>query len=131
MKEWLKKFMQGRYGQDNLNRALIVICLIFILISVFTGISFFSIISISLLVIYCFRMLSRNTAGRIRENNGYLILQRKITDRFSGYKKSFDERKTHCYYKCPSCHTRVRVPKNLGRIRITCPRCRLVFEKKT
>ena len=32
---------------------------------------------------------------------------------------------------CPSCHGRLRVPKDKGKIRLTCPRCSHQFVMKT
>ena len=32
---------------------------------------------------------------------------------------------------CPSCDARLRVPKNKGKISVTCPKCRTSFEKDT
>ncbi len=32
---------------------------------------------------------------------------------------------------CPSCDVRLRVPKNKGKISVTCPECDTTFEKDT
>ena len=39
MKEWLRKFMQGRYGVDQLSNAMITLSIILVIISIFTKVS--------------------------------------------------------------------------------------------
>ena len=58
----------------------------------------------------------------------YFNGQRNIADR---KKEQFNQRKTHRFYRCPSCKQKVRVPKGKGKIAITCPACSEKFVKKT
>ncbi|WP_262360849.1 hypothetical protein [Gorillibacterium timonense] len=41
------------------------------------------------------------------------------------------ERKTHRYYRCPSCNQTLRVPKGKGKLSITCSRCQTSFVRKS
>ena len=66
-----------------------------------------------------FRMLSRNTYRRYRENRRFLLLIDRFRDR------------QHRYFDCPSCRQSVRVPRGKGKIAITCPKCREKFVRKT
>jgi ribosomal protein L37AE/L43A len=43
----------------------------------------------------------------------------------------FTDAKTHRYFKCPDCKTKLRVPKHKGKIIITCPKCKTEFKRKT
>lgn len=131
MKERLRQFMLGRYGQDDLNILLSVAALVLIIISMFAGRIVLYPLSLILLVICFYRMLSKNTAKRSRENHAYLRLRGKPARWFTGRKDRFKQRKTHCFCKCPSCRSQLRVPKGKGRIVVTCPKCRTSFEKKT
>jgi len=142
MKERFRVFMYGRYGQDNLNRFLNVMSLLIMIVSLFTKIVFLNLFALALLFVPILRMFSKNTGKRSQENYAYLRLKGKITRRYFTQKKKFntwktlrkrkhDERKTHCYYKCPSCRLQLRVPKGRGKITITCPKCRTSFKKKT
>ena len=130
MKKWLQKLMYGRYGNDNLSKFLSVMSLIAMSISMLTKWSILYSFALVLLFVSIFRILSYNTYKRARENNLYLRLRKKITGWFSVRKRMFKERKTHRYYNCPSCRAQLRVPKGRGYIKITCPKCRAVFEKK-
>lgn len=131
MKERLARFMYGRYGEDNLNRFLSILALILCIISLLTRWTVLSTLAIALLVFTMFRMFSRNTGRRQQENLAYLRAKGKITGFFSRIKKRLHDRKTHRYYKCPSCRQEVRVPKGKGRIRIHCPKCQTSFERVT
>ena len=119
----VQRFMQGRYGGDKLNTTLIWTAFITFLVSLFIPVA--SVQWVLLLLYYfmlgwaVFRMLSRNTYKRYRENRRFLLILDRIRDR------------KHKYYSCPRCHQPVRVPKGKGKIAITCPKCRERFVKKT
>ena len=119
----LRRFMEGRYGTDRLNTAILIVGVVAALIR-----PFFSQPAVNLtlwLVSYVmmfwaiFRMLSRNVYKRYQENRKFLQLIDRIKDR------------QHRYYDCPKCRQTVRVPRGKGKIAITCPKCREKFVKKT
>jgi len=62
------------------------------------------------------------------ENGGML---RKAKGCFALQKRKWSERKTYVYYRCPGCKKILRVPRGKGRIRITCPGCGYVIERRT
>jgi uncharacterized C2H2 Zn-finger protein len=39
--------------------------------------------------------------------------------------------KSHKFFKCPSCHNILRVPRGKGKIFVTCPKCGERFQKRT
>lgn len=129
---WLRNFMYGRYGNDGLNIALLIFSFLIsgvfrcfpwpIRLGIFAG--------YAVLFIVFFRMLSRNIERRRRENDVFMRGFRKLTGWFRGHRaKSSD--KMHRYFKCPDCGAQLRVPRNRGKIEITCPRCKKQFIKKT
>lgn len=130
MKEKLYRFMQGRYGNDKLNRFLMVLTFIFFILSMFTTPALYFVGFVAL--IYCyFRMLSKNTYKRAAENRIYLQYEYKAKNFFNQFKKNMEQRKTHHIYKCTSCKQKIRVPRGKGRIEITCPKCRTTFIKNS
>lgn len=131
MMERLRRFMYGRYGNDQLNNALIVGCLVLMLVGMFFHTSAIYVIGLVLLVLCYARMLSRNTAKRFSENQKFLIFWNKVKKKASDVKFRFADRKTHRYFKCPTCKQRLRVPKGRGKLNISCPHCRTSFVKKT
>lgn len=118
-----RRFMQGRYGGDKLNIALVWISFGAYIVSLLIP---FAAAKLVLMVVYygllgwaIFRMLSRNTYKRYQENRKYLQFLDRIKDR------------EHRYFDCPRCRQQVRVPRGKGKIAITCPKCKEKFVKKT
>ena len=74
MREKIYRFMQGRYGGDQLNRFLMVMVLICFAVSLFGGRVFY-LIGTAILVYAYFRMFSRNIFKRRAENTAYLRIR--------------------------------------------------------
>lgn len=134
LKQWLRRtwgslqrgwghFMQGRYGGDKLNTALIWTAFGAFLISVLIPVALVKLVILpiyyGLLGYAVFRMLSRNTYKRYRENCRYLRFVERLRDR------------EHRYFDCPRCRQPVRVPRGKGKIAIRCPKCQEKFIRKT
>mgnify|MGYP005827637421 CR=1 FL=1 len=135
---WLRNFMMGRYGVDQMNVAVLIFSMACTLIASFTGWLAISLLGMLLLAYGVFRMFSRNIAARQKENQVFLkfwdqakTFWYRIQGWFRGKKRQFDDRKTHCYFSCPKCHKKLRVPKGKGKIEICCPICGTKFIKKT
>lgn len=122
MKEKFYRFMQGRYGTDSLNKALLTLAMAGLILSLF-GLRIFYWISIALLIYAYYRMFSRNIGQRVKENQWYYYKTIKIRGFFQKKKKRFKERKIYHIYKCPSCKQKIRVPKGRGKIEIRCAKC--------
>jgi DNA-directed RNA polymerase subunit RPC12/RpoP len=127
----LANFMVGRYGVDELNQALGIGFLIFWILSLFTGKRWLYYIALVLFAIEVFRMLSKNYAARSKERLAYLKIVDKIKGVPNKVKQRWSQRKTHKFYRCKQCHVTIRVPKGLGKVEITCPKCGYKFIKKT
>ena len=131
------RFMEGRYGADELGRFLSVtgcVCMLagLILGRVAVSASKMLILIALGLVIWCYaRVLSKNMARRREENEKYLRKRMAAEDWFALKRTCFDQRKEFAFFRCPGCGRTVRVPKGKGRIRITCRHCGFSFEKKT
>ncbi len=116
-------FMMGRYGTDKLNMAILgaglVICVLTMLVNWPPLDLALTALSYGLMIWAIFRMFSRNTYKRYRENRRYLNFLQRMKD------------KEYRYFLCPRCHQTVRVPRGKGKIVITCPKCAEKFQKKT
>ena len=116
-------FMMGRYGTDKLNMAILGLGLVFCLLAMFAKWPVVDImltaLSYGLMICAIYRMLSRNTYKRYRENKRYLNFLQRLKD------------KDHRYFICPRCHQTVRVPRGKGKLVITFPKCAEKFHKKT
>ena len=134
MRNWLQKVMAGRYGVDEFNRCLNTTALISLVLSVLfnNGLSvFFLLLSFGSLIWNYIRMFSRNTYKRRAENNAYLTIRYNLTRKVSGLKQRMQQKKYYRFYKCPKCGITTRVPKGKGKIRITCPKCGEIFQRKS
>lgn len=124
MRNFFRRFMQGRYGTDKLNLTLLFIGFGFCILSFLFGWlivlnAVFTLLSYLCLIMAVFRCLSRNTYKRYQENRKFLMIFQRLKDR------------QHRYYDCPRCRQQVRVPRGKGKISITCPKCKEKFIKKT
>ena len=78
-----------------------------------------------------YRTMSRNIPARQRENQWYLAQRNKISGWFRQKKIRAQQSKDYAFFACPECKTVARVPKGKGTIRITCPKCREVYTRKS
>lgn len=135
MRAWFARIMAGRNGPDHLNRFLSVVFLILSVCSVFVRnarlASVLYTLSMALFVYVMFRMLSRNIYRRQQENGAYLRERYKITSWWNGLRDRWAQRKDYKFYKCPSCRTRLRVPRGKGKLNIVCRKCGTSFQRRT
>ena len=68
---------------------------------------------------------------RQQENGAYLRQRYKVTSAWRGAVDRWHQRRDYRFFKCPSCRTRLRVPRGKGKINIRCPKCSRQFIKKT
>ena len=134
LKQRLAKFMIGRYGIDRLTNCMLILSMVLLVVSAFlSGKKAGSILSglaFALIVLGYARIFSRKTGKRYAENQAFMRLWNKAAAPFRALKEGYKVRKTHRVFRCPSCKAMVRVPKNVGKIRITCPHCKAAFVKK-
>lgn len=134
MREKLAKLMYGRYGVDQLGRAMLIFALVLCVLSLFvprrlSGIIYY--ISLILIILMYIRMFSKNIQKRYQENNKYLSLKASFLRKFQREKEIFSQRRFYHFYRCPHCRQRIRIPRGKGRIEIRCPKCSQTFIKKS
>ena len=128
---WLRNFMVGRQGGDQLSMALLICSIILTLAGSLTSLPVLAIVGYVPLGICGYRMLSRNTTKRNMENYKFNML---ISPFYSWFKKTQRlalDAKTHKHLKCPGCKATLRIPKGKGKIIVTCPKCKAEFTEKT
>ena len=134
LREKLAKLMYGRYGVDQLGRAMLIFALVLCVLSLFVSIRFSGIIyyiSLILIILMYIRMFSKNIQKRYQENNKYLSLKASFLRKFQREKEIFSQRRFYHFYRCPRCRQRIRIPRGKGRIEIRCPKCSQTFIKKS
>ncbi len=128
-REKLYRFMEGRYGQDDLGRFLMVVLLVCVVLSIILRSALLDLVFWILLIWVYFRMFSRNISRRYEENRKFLDLKYRLKQNFGSARASRDP--ANRIFRCPGCGQRVRVPKGKGRISIHCPKCKKDFIKRT
>lgn len=137
MKNWFSNFFAGRQGMDELSKALFWSGLGLFAFAV--ALAMLGVIGLAGLiqwiaifaVIYAFvRAFSRNLMQRESENHAYLNLQAKQRAKLDAAKARRRQSKDYKFYKCPGCHTWLRVPKGKGKIHIKC-KCGYMLYRKT
>ena len=126
----LARFLQGRYGNDQLNIALLILSVLISIVMRFTPVWYLGYFCYIPLGLSVWRMLSRNLQARRKENEQFLKLLHPFQSRV-GFVKTKVKDPAHLYYKCPSCKAVLRVPKGRGKIQIICTRCKHEFIKRT
>ncbi len=126
----LNRFMQGRYGADELNLTLLVLVFVLDMAGIITGNDLLPGISLLVMAAAVFRSLSKNIIARAKENRIFLektVIPRRFVKAFILGRKDQQNR----YYLCPSCHKICRVPKGKGKVSVHCPVCGTVFDRKS
>lgn len=133
----IQRFMVGRYGADQLWRALIIFYLIAILITNivyrFSKIAYYSlsVLSLTIIIFAVFRVFSKNIEARRKENQEWLKITGGIRQKFLFAKERSKQRKTHKFVKCKKCKKILRLPKNKGKLNVSCPHCKNQFVVNT
>ena len=126
----VSRFMSGRYGSDQLNLMLIIGALIVTTIGSLSGVYFLTLAADALLILAIFRMFSKNRYARAHENQVYLEKTMKARRVVTEWVNRVKNSKKYHYYTCPKCRQRLRVPRGVGNITITCKNCGTKFDKK-
>lgn len=139
---WNNRVMAGRHGADQFSIAQLVLYGIFLLLSTILRLPILYFLSIAILIWCLWRMFSRNTERRWKENAWFLGWWNPVWRWMRGISARFRSEQEYAamksrdkdvwrYYKCPKCKNKLRVPKGKGKIAITCPVCHTEFTKHT
>lgn len=134
----MARFMYGRNGMDQLNRALLTAYLGLFALQMLTAgilrsVMLTRIVDLLLwvvMILVMFRMFSRNLPKRREENQKWVSWWYQVRSRNSGARARHAD-KDHKYFTCKSCGAICRVPVGKGKIIITCPKCGGKIEAKT
>ena len=131
MREKFYRFMQGRYGVDQLYRFIFFLALVLMIINTFLRNPMLNLVVYALLILDIFRMLSKNHSARYAENQKYLQATDKLRARFQKEKRMMSQRKDYHIYSCPGCGQKIRIPRGgFKKVEIECPKCHTKFIKR-
>ena len=130
VKDFLKKFMMGRHGADELGMTLLIVGLVLSILSSFSGVAILSLLGMALYIWAIFRMFSRNNVRRYAENQKFLAFRTRFSSNIRQFWVRLKNSKNYKYFRCPQCHSRLRLPRKVGEVTVTCGKCHHAFKKK-
>lgn len=104
----LQKFMQGRYGPDELYNFLLILYILLFILDLFINSTIITLIELLIVLLMFYRFFSKNIYTRQKENKWYLNQKNKISKPFNNIKRNFKDRKYHVYKKCPKCKNKFK-----------------------
>ena len=125
-----ERFMAGRYGSDQLGHEMLIAALVMTVVGSLTGFALLTLLAEALLLLMLFRMFSKNRYKRADENRAYLEKTQTARRNASEWVNRVKNSKKYRYFTCPQCKKRLRVPRGVGNITITCRDCGTKFDKK-
>ena len=121
----LSRFMYGRNGVDALGWALFGLELLLSIIGSFVRVQTVSaalyFVTMALMFMILLRMFSRNLTARRAENAKFLAWITPFLNDVRGAKARRADT-AHKYARC-SCGAWCRVPRGVGKVELTCPKC--------
>ena len=121
------RFFYGRYGNDQLNNAILALYVLLTIINIIKPSYKVTILTGVLLVTFFVRMLSRNIYRRQAENAKFMKIWAPAKNWLILTRDRIRDRKTHVYRKCPQCKSTLRLPRKPGVHQVACPKCRTKF----
>lgn len=130
IKNGFRNFMAGRYGADQLNMAMLIVAILLSLVTAITGLGILNLFGLALFVICILRMFSRNVEKRRAENQKFLNFKNNFGSNVRQFVNRAKNVKKFKYFKCPQCGARLRLPRKVGEVTVTCGKCRHQFRQK-
>ena len=124
------RFMSGRTGVDQLSYAMVIAALVMTIIGGIVGLGLLTLMADALILLAFYRMLSKNRLKRAQENTNYLQKTQKLRRAVTEWVNRVKNSKKYRYFTCPKCKARLRVPRGVGSVTITCKSCGNKFDKK-
>ena len=130
LKNGVRNFMIGRNGADQLSLAMLIAGIVLSLLTSVTRIAIFNILGLIVLVLTIFRMFSRNLEKRRAENQKFVNFRANFGTNAKQMMNRLKNMKKYKYFKCPQCGARLRLPRKVGEVTVTCGKCKNQFKQK-
>lgn len=126
-----RNFMNGRYGNDQLNLTLLILGMI---LTFFANIFEWHVVTMftyAIFFTYIYRTMSRNLLARQKENTKFLEYYNPAKIWLKAKYNIVKSLRNYKYFKCPNCNQQLRAPRGRGKISVTCQKCNNKFIQKT
>lgn len=126
----LQRLMAGRHGADEFSLAMLIVGLALSILGSLTRLGLLALLSLALYIYAVFRMFSRNHQKRYAENQKYLSIVHGSSGSVRQFFVRLKNMRKYKYFKCPQCHSRLRLPRKVGEVTVTCGKCHHAFKQK-
>ena len=129
-KDGVRNFMIGRNGADQLSMAMLIAGIVLSLLTTITRLAVFNVLGLIVLILTIFRMFSRNLEKRRAENQKFVNFRANFGTNAKQLMNRLKNMKKYKYFKCPQCGARLRLPRKVGEVTVTCGKCKNQFKQK-
>ena len=129
-KDGVRNFMIGRNGADQLSMAMLITGIVLSLLTAITKLGIFNLLGLIVLILTIFRMFSRNLDKRRAENQKFVNFRANFGTNAKQLMNRLKNMKKYKYFKCPQCGARLRLPRKVGEVTVTCGKCKNQFKQK-
>ena len=129
-KDGVRNFMIGRNGADQLSMAMLIAGIVLSLLTAITKLAIFNLLGLIVLILTIFRMFSRNLEKRRAENQKFVNFRANFGTNAKQLMNRLKNMKKYKYFKCPQCGARLRLPRKVGEVTVTCGKCKNQFKQK-
>lgn len=129
--DFFRRVKAGQTIYDELSLFLLVVALLSVFVLMFLNLHRFAWATWMPLLVAYWRIMSQKRAKRQRENQIFIRYYYPIYAVGKNYYRRITRKSTHQFLACKTCKTQLRIPRKTGHIKVTCPKCRNSFVKKT
>ena len=130
IREGVQRMMVGRNGADEFSLALLIAGLVLSILGSATGLAVLDLLGMAAYVFSLFRMFSRNLVKRSSENQRFVSAWTRARESVRQFIVRVKNMRSYKYFKCPQCHARLKLPRKVGEVTVTCGKCKHSFKQK-
>ena len=119
----IRIWLDGCYGHDFLGTFLILVSVALSALGLLIEKKALLITALTVLLYSAYRYFSHDLQARNWELECCKQVAADVKGRANLLAHTWEERKTHRYVKCKHCGAVLLVPRGVGKISVTCPRC--------
>lgn len=126
----LQKLMAGRRGADEFSLMLLIAGLVVSMLGGALNLGILNLLGLAAYAYAIFRMFSRNLEKRYAENVKFTGMWRSVKQSVRQFINRTKNMKQYKYFKCPQCHSRLKLPRKVGEVTVTCGKCHHAFKQR-
>ena len=130
LKDFFRRYMTGRNGVDRLASDVLIASILIHFLALIFYAPFLDLLGKIGCLYVIFRILSRNVSARYAENSRYCAFRTRMMADIAQFFVRVKNSGKYKYFRCPQCNSRLRLPRKVGEVTVTCGKCKHAFRKK-